>query len=166
MIFSDSSRTTVTRVDRSLSVLACRHRTSMYDPYHPTDCTHIFDGLSHFPTHVAHMRFGSFVVPPTPWPFPSPLTGPSQNGAVSVLYTIALQWLKEDRDYRRGLEKQGLKLRGARCDVSFCSSACPSVVLSFSFAAQAVPSDSETFYKKYAIPRSSTSLPHIHSPQV
>ena len=129
MIFSDSSRTTVTHVDRSLSVLARHHRTSMYDPHHPTDCTHIFDGLSHFPTHVAHMRFGSFVVPPTPWPFLSPLTASSQNGDVSFLYTIALQWLKEDRDYRRGLEKQGLKLRGARRDVSSCSSACPLVVL-------------------------------------
>ncbi|KAK0206550.1 P-loop containing nucleoside triphosphate hydrolase protein [Desarmillaria ectypa] len=84
--------------------------------------THIFDGLNDFPTHVAHMRFGSFVTPPTLWPFvdqPTP-----------TLYSVALQWLKQDREYRRELEKNGLKLRGARKDES-------------------VPSDSETFYRKY-----------------
>ncbi|KAK0230779.1 P-loop containing nucleoside triphosphate hydrolase protein [Armillaria fumosa] len=84
--------------------------------------THIFDGLNDFPTHVAHMRFGSFTTPPTPWP----LTGQP----TSTLYSVALQWLKEDREYRRELEKNGLKLRGARKD-------------------DGVPSDSETFYRKY-----------------
>ncbi|KAK0242771.1 P-loop containing nucleoside triphosphate hydrolase protein [Armillaria nabsnona] len=84
--------------------------------------THIFDGLNDFPTHVAHMRFGSFTTPPTPWPFTDQPT--------STLYSVALQWLKEDREYRRELEKNGLKLRGARKD-------------------EGVPSDSETFYRKY-----------------
>ncbi|PBK69611.1 P-loop containing nucleoside triphosphate hydrolase protein [Armillaria solidipes] len=84
--------------------------------------THIFDGLNDFPTHVAHMRFGSFTTPPTPWPFTERPT--------STLYSVALQWLKEDREYRRELEKNGLKLRGARKD-------------------EGVPSDSETFYRKY-----------------
>ncbi|KAI0065921.1 P-loop containing nucleoside triphosphate hydrolase protein [Artomyces pyxidatus] len=94
--------------------------------------THIFDGLSEFPTHVAHMRLGSFATPPTPWP---PVQGdPVLKQAVEVsshsLYKVALQWLREDRLYRRELEKNGRKTRGARRE-------------------QAVPTDSEIFYKKY-----------------
>lgn len=75
-----------------------------------TDATHIFDGLGNFPTHVAHMRLGSFVTAPTPWPFEkSQATEHS-----SALYNVALQWLRDDREYRRELEKNGRKLRGAR----------------------------------------------------
>uniref|UniRef100_A0A8H8CM06 ABC transporter domain-containing protein n=1 Tax=Psilocybe cubensis TaxID=181762 RepID=A0A8H8CM06_PSICU len=88
--------------------------------------THIFDGLNNFPTHVAHMRYGSFVTLPTPYN-PNPSLGTSST---STLYNLALQWLKEDRDYRRELERNGQQItRGARRD-------------------QAVPSDSETFYRK------------------
>ncbi|KAL1730683.1 P-loop containing nucleoside triphosphate hydrolase protein, partial [Schizophyllum commune] len=83
--------------------------------------THIFDGLNKFPTHVAHMRLGEFVRPPTPW---SPSTEPES------LYTVALKWLREDRAFRLELEKQGKKPRGARRD-------------------ETIPSDSETFYRKY-----------------
>ncbi|KAJ7498949.1 P-loop containing nucleoside triphosphate hydrolase protein [Mycena latifolia] len=91
--------------------------------------THIFDGLNQFPTHVAHMSFGRLVTPPSPWPLvPGSALG-AQFGS-STLYNVALQWLKEDREYRRELEKKGRKVRGARRD-------------------QTVPSDSETFYKKY-----------------
>ena len=80
------------------------------------DATHIFDGLNDFPTHVAHMRFGSFVTPPTPWPITetSPLT--EQFPPSTLLYHVALQWLKEDREHRRELEKNGRKVRGARRD--------------------------------------------------
>lgn len=80
------------------------------------DATHIFDGLNDFPTHVAHMRFGSFVTPPTAWPIitTSPLS--AQFPASTTLYNVALQWLQEDRDYRRELENQGRKQRGARRD--------------------------------------------------
>jgi CCR4-NOT complex subunit CAF16 len=71
--------------------------------------------LDDFPTHVAHMRFGGLVTGPVPWPitndehplkddFPIPTT----------LYNIALQWLKDDREFRCKLENQGKKLRGAR----------------------------------------------------
>jgi CCR4-NOT complex subunit CAF16 len=78
------------------------------------DATHIFDGLNDFPTHLVHMRFGSFVTIPTPW-IP---TGLNQSGvstsAPTPLYVIALQWLKEDRGFRQELEKQGQKVRGAR----------------------------------------------------
>jgi len=83
--------------------------------------THIFDGLNHFPTHIAHMRLGSFVQPPTVWQ-------PS-GGDCTLLYDLALKWLQDDRTDRRNLENQGRKLRGARRNQ--------------------VPTDSETFYKKY-----------------
>ncbi|KAG2013690.1 ABC transporter [Coprinopsis cinerea AmutBmut pab1-1] len=86
--------------------------------------THIFDGLNDFPTHVAHMRFGTFVEPPITWPLSS--LGEAKS---SPLYNVALRWLQEDREERRRLEKQGRKMRGARRD-------------------QTVPSDSETFYRK------------------
>lgn len=60
------------------------------------------------------MRFGSFVTIPTPW-VPTDLnqSGVSASAPTS-LYGIALQWLKEDREFRRKLEKQGQKMRGAR----------------------------------------------------
>ena len=58
------------------------------------------------------MRLGSFVTLPTSWPFEnSPVAGPDTQ-----LYGVALQWLKEDRDFRRELEKKGRKVRGARKD--------------------------------------------------
>jgi hypothetical protein len=82
-----------------------------------TDATHIFDGLGSFPTHIAHMRFGSFVTEPTLWP-----SGFTNGNQTLTLYNTALQWLKEDRDYRRELEKQGRKSRGARNEVCFDSS--------------------------------------------
>lgn len=93
--------------------------------------THIFDGLSDFPTHVAHMRFGTFVNNPTAWPLaPGSSLSNLLGGHGSQLYNLALHWLKEDRDYRKELERQGRKLRGARRD-------------------ETVPSDSEAFYRKY-----------------
>ncbi|KAK7061706.1 putative ABC transporter ATP-binding protein C20G4.01 [Favolaschia claudopus] len=91
--------------------------------------THIFDGLNNFPTHIAHMSFGRLVTAPSAWPITADSPLHAQFGS-STLYTVALQWLKEDREYRRELENQGRKLRGARRD-------------------QTVPSDSETFYRKY-----------------
>jgi len=78
------------------------------------DATHIFDGLNDFPTHLVHMRFGSFVTIPTPWA-PMGLNQPGVSAsALRPLYDIALQWLKEDREFRQELEKQGQKMRGAR----------------------------------------------------
>lgn len=58
------------------------------------------------------MRLGSFSTEPTPWSFNA-----SETNNSLVLYHVALQWLKEDRDHRRELEKQGYKSRGARRDV-------------------------------------------------
>lgn len=85
-----------------------------------SDATHIFDGLDAFPTHVAHMRLGTFVTAPTTWPFPNIIT----NGTATRLYSIALHWLREDREYRRELEGQGRKRRGAKSqEVSIWASA-------------------------------------------
>ena len=80
------------------------------------DATHIFDGLSEFPTHVTHMRLGNFVMNATPWPLPSivPQLGNNERAPDSTLFQIALQWLREDREDRQELEKAGRKTRGAR----------------------------------------------------
>ncbi|KIO34054.1 hypothetical protein M407DRAFT_240886 [Tulasnella calospora MUT 4182] len=99
--------------------------------------THIFDGISHFPTHVAHMRDGAFLEILS-WPPPLvAASGPSTDEDVemragSALHDVVLKWLKEDREVRRQAEASGVlkKTRGAR-------------------AATDVPTDSETFYKKY-----------------
>lgn len=40
----------------------------------------------------------------------------SQFPPSTTLYNVALQWLKEDRENRRELEKNGRKTRGARRD--------------------------------------------------
>jgi CCR4-NOT complex subunit CAF16 len=106
------------------------------------DATHIFDGLNDFPTHVAHMRLGAFVTEPTSWPF----SDPAQAGRDSQLYSVALRWLREDREHRRDLEKSGRKLRGARHDEVSRRSCRPRWTLSDLFVQ--VPADSETFYKK------------------
>jgi len=60
------------------------------------------------------MRFGSFVVEPSAWPFSDPSLVSASN---TTLYNVALRWLKEDRDARKALEAQGKKKRGARKDV-------------------------------------------------
>ncbi|PCH40779.1 nucleoside triphosphate hydrolase protein [Wolfiporia cocos MD-104 SS10] len=94
--------------------------------------THIFDGLNDFPTHVAHMHLGTFLSQPTPWPLSTGVASQVVSvdlGPSPTLYSLALQWLREDRERRRELEKQGRKTRGAREDT--------------------VPTDSETFYRKY-----------------
>ena len=85
------------------------------------DATHIFDGLNNFPTHVAHMHLGTFLMEPTAWPFSSGVTaGVAASvdlGPNPTLYAVALQWLTEDRERRRALEAQGRKKRrGARTD--------------------------------------------------
>ncbi|KAF8529127.1 P-loop containing nucleoside triphosphate hydrolase protein [Hysterangium stoloniferum] len=91
--------------------------------------THIFDGLDDFPTHILHMRFGTFVSAPLEW---QPNVIKQLSGKNSSIHAIALQWLKEDKQYRKNEEDEGkrAKTRGARRD-------------------QGVPSDSEIFYKKY-----------------
>ncbi|KIK64014.1 hypothetical protein GYMLUDRAFT_427166 [Collybiopsis luxurians FD-317 M1] len=97
--------------------------------------THIFDGLDDFPTHIAHMNDGSFVLNPTPWPFnpADPALNPQVVKAGSSLHSIALYWLANDRALRIKEEKEGkrAKTRGPRT--------------------QATPSDvdRESFFKNY-----------------
>ncbi len=53
----------------------------------------------------------------TPWPLPSIVPqspGNSERAPDSTLFQIAIQWLREDREHRRELEKAGRKTRGAR----------------------------------------------------
>ncbi|KAF5391212.1 hypothetical protein D9757_003075 [Collybiopsis confluens] len=81
--------------------------------------THIFDGLNDFPTHVAHMNDGQFVLNPTPWPF-DPTTYPALDAGLikagSSLHSIALYWLAADRELRIREEREGkrVKTRGPR----------------------------------------------------
>lgn len=111
MSCSRSFGTIVSRVGRRSFVRAvCFSWISL--PYPLKDATHIYDGLESFPTHVAHMRLGSFLTEPIPWPLDY-----SKAPVHSSLYHTALQWLGEDRDHRRELEKQGRKSRGARQNV-------------------------------------------------
>ena len=63
------------------------------------------------------MRFGELVTGPVPWPITNdehPLTGKDNFPIPTKLYNVALQWLKDDREFQRRLENQGRKLRGAR----------------------------------------------------
>lgn len=77
------------------------------------------------------MRFGAFVTGPTPWPFQAPVSDATKTSTIPAtppsLYSIALKWLTEDREYRRELEKQGKKTRGAR-RAEVCGSAAYPVV--------------------------------------
>lgn len=50
---------------------------------------------------------------PTPWP-PSSVDPPLGDKDCPTLFQTALEWLREDREYRRELEKAGRKTRGAR----------------------------------------------------
>lgn len=87
------------------------------------------------------MRLGEIVDDPLLWPSPSPLIklappvddAGSQPG--STIHATALQWLKEDREHRRELERAGRKVRGARRKTDGVDS---------------TPTDSESFFKKYA----------------
>lgn len=89
------------------------------------------------------MRLGSFVTPPTPWPMEKALV-PAVN---TQLYTIALQWLREDRTHRHELEKEGRKVRGARRDEVRLAYLGVLGAQTLTRVRQ-VPGDSETFYRK------------------
>lgn len=94
------------------------------------------------------MRFGSFVTEPTSWPLDTASSSVSNAANKSTLYHVALQWLTEDRNHRRELEKQGRKVRGARREeVSAVGYRC-FIAENFNKNQQAVPSDSEKFYRQ------------------
>ncbi|KAK4049789.1 CCR4-NOT regulatory complex component [Microbotryomycetes sp. JL201] len=111
--------------------------------------THIFDGLDSFPTHLCHLQLGS-TLPPSPlaWPVVFPqddrtatvpgvpmgvrekMEDPERPG--SKLLELALAWLTQDKQVR--IDKEiaigGRRKRGAKDH-------------------QDIPTDSETFYRKY-----------------
>ncbi|KAG6861595.1 hypothetical protein C0995_014502 [Termitomyces sp. Mi166 len=116
------------------------HLTSSAKMKYGLDATHIFDGLNNFPTHVTHMRLGSVIEPPASWPISSVSSLTSQFAPSTPLYAVALQWLKEDRDNRQELERNGRKRRGARRE-------------------QVLPTESEAFYKN--MNQSSSIQPEI-----
>ncbi|KAK4048493.1 CCR4-NOT regulatory complex component [Microbotryomycetes sp. JL221] len=113
--------------------------------------THIFDGLDSFPTHLCHIQLGS-TLPPSPlaWPVEFPksepeatvegvpqgvrqrMEDPKRPG--SKMLELALSWLDQDKQVR--IEKEisvgGKRKRGAKEKLE-----------------NDVPTDSETFYRKY-----------------
>lgn len=104
-------------VTRGSTILCMSARTSAssHAKNCPQDATHIFDGLNDFPTHVAHMRLGSFVTEPSTWPITQESVLAAQFPPATPLFKVALQWLREDKAHREAMEKQGLKkTRGAR----------------------------------------------------
>ncbi|CAD6578075.1 MAG: CCR4-NOT regulatory complex component [Tremellales sp. Tagirdzhanova-0007] len=69
--------------------------------------THIFDGLSAFPSHICHLRLGST---------PTPLYSWQEQGSTEDLFLLALKWLREDRDFRRVKEEAAGRVRGPKED--------------------------------------------------
>ncbi|ODN78989.1 hypothetical protein L202_04500 [Cryptococcus amylolentus CBS 6039] len=74
--------------------------------------THIFDGLKKFPNKICHMQLGGTPRGLIPWP---PLHADKDVGQED-LFTLALGWLREDRDLRREAEKAKGKVRGPKTD--------------------------------------------------
>ena len=80
-----------------------------------TDATHIFDGLQSFPTHICHLQLGKTPTPLITWPIQQSDSAAPAKHSHSDMLEIALEWLTEDRDLRRRLEKEkGKQSRGAR----------------------------------------------------
>ncbi|KAL1408733.1 CCR4-NOT regulatory complex component [Vanrija albida] len=67
--------------------------------------THIFDGLSNFPTKVCHIQLGTTPKPMLTW-------GPGHPD----LFDTALSWLREDRDLRRVKEAARGRVRGPKAE--------------------------------------------------
>lgn len=107
--------------------------------------THIFDGLDAFPSHLCHLQLGSTIAPsPFAWPIDFSVLAPGElapgvpagvrekmedpDRSGSRLLELALSWLVEDKAARveREMEVIGRRKRGA----------------------QALPTDSEAFYRK------------------
>lgn len=69
------------------------------------DATHIFDGLSVFPTHISHLQLGSTAGELRKW---------EPELKHEDLFNLALEWIREDRDLRRAKEKAAGRRRGPR----------------------------------------------------
>ncbi|ORY35416.1 P-loop containing nucleoside triphosphate hydrolase protein [Naematelia encephala] len=68
--------------------------------------THIFDGLATFPTHICHLQLGTTPRPTLVW----------TSSTSEDLFSLALSWLREDRELRREKEKAQGRVRGPRTD--------------------------------------------------
>jgi len=103
--------------------------------------THIFDALDPFPTHVCHLQLGRTTqTVPISWPITDDtaegvpegilarINDPNRAG--SRLLELSLAWLREDKLLRQRLEEEGVGGYRAR-------------------GSKIVPTDSETFYRKY-----------------
>ncbi|KAI9637274.1 P-loop containing nucleoside triphosphate hydrolase protein [Dioszegia hungarica] len=71
--------------------------------------THIFDGLTVFPTHIAHLQLGAT---------PDDLVMWDTKRPTEDLFNLALNWIRVDRDLRREQEKARGRERGPKNDVS------------------------------------------------
>jgi len=108
--------------------------------------THIFDGLDGFPTHVAHIQLGKTTQPEAiRWPITDEGVPGTPKGVMaemeradragSKMLALALRWLKEDKEVRLDLERQGvLRARGGGSGKK---------------ENKDTPTDSEAFYRKY-----------------
>ncbi|EIW67448.1 hypothetical protein TREMEDRAFT_69861 [Tremella mesenterica DSM 1558] len=82
--------------------------------------THIFDGLSSFPTHICHLQLGT-ALPLLPWPLAIP-SGDASTAETDrdpdSLFHLALEWLREDRNLRRGRDSARGKHRGPKAETT------------------------------------------------
>lgn len=85
-------------------------------------------GLNTFPTHIAHVCDGRFLLNPSPWPLvdlDAQLEAPEAKERFiksgSSIHALALTWLSNDRAEREKAEKEGKrpKVRGSRSQVRF-----------------------------------------------
>ncbi|GMK59120.1 hypothetical protein CspeluHIS016_0701350 [Cutaneotrichosporon spelunceum] len=67
--------------------------------------THIFDGLASFPNKIVHIQLGSTPRPMREW-----------SSSSGDLFTVALGWLREDRELRRKKEAARGRIRGPKGD--------------------------------------------------
>lgn len=98
------------------------------------DATHIFDGLTVFPTHIAHLQLGGTPDALVKW---DTTTSRSED-----LFNLALKWIRVDRDLRREQEKARGRERGPKNAVSTCiPGKRPRLISQYSTA--------KTFFEKY-----------------
>jgi CCR4-NOT complex subunit CAF16 len=90
-------------------VCTCPTTTHCVITVDAADATHIFDGLTVFPTHIAHLQLGGT---------PDDLVKWNPNQKTEQLFNLALEWIRVDRDLRREQEKARGRERGPKNDVS------------------------------------------------
>jgi hypothetical protein len=99
-----AARLSSVRTPEQLRGALCRDATADL-----IDATHIFDGLTVFPTHIAHLQLGAT---------PDDLVMWDTKRPTEDLFNLALNWIRVDRDLRREQEKARGRERGPKNDVS------------------------------------------------